>query len=53
MVTYQQVSDFLERSLHEYGPDASALATAVAELVPPQHREVAYEFVYDKLRTAL
>ena len=29
------------------------LADAVAELVPPQHRAVAYDYVYDKLRTAM
>lgn len=53
MVTYRQVRDAIEHALHEHGPYAHALAEAVAELVPPQYREVAYEYVYDKLRKAM
>ena len=53
MVTYHQVRDALERAVHEYGPDASALEGAVAELVLLEYREVAYADVYDKLRAAM
>ena len=53
MVTYHQVRDVFEGALEQHGPNASALAGAVAELVPPQHRAVAYNDVYDKLRTAV
>jgi len=53
MVTYHQVRDVLEDALHEHGPDASALAGAVAELVPSEYRSVAYKYLYDKLRTAM
>jgi hypothetical protein len=53
MVTYWQNRDVLEAALQQHDPDALALAGAICELVPPQHREVAYEGVYDKLRTAV
>lgn len=53
MVTYQHVRDVLECALLQYGPNASRLASAVAELVPSQHREVAYEDVYNKIRTSV
>lgn len=53
MLTYQQVRDVLERALRQHGPNASALANAVAELVASEYRGVVYEDVYDKLRTAM
>jgi len=53
MVTYHQVRDVLEDALHEHDPDAIVPAGAVTDLFPPQHREVAYEDVYDELRTAM
>ena len=52
-VTYHQVRDVLEAALEQHGPNASALAGAVAELVPPEYRTVAYEDVLDKLRTSV
>jgi hypothetical protein len=45
MITYLQVRDVLEAALEQHGPNASALAGAVAELAPSQYREVAYEDV--------
>ena len=52
-VTHHQVRDVPEDALHEHGPDARALAGVVAELVPSEYREVAYEDVYGMLRTAM
>jgi hypothetical protein len=53
MVTYHLVRDVLERTLDQHGPDASALAGVVAELVPLDQRSTAYEDVCGKLRTAM
>jgi len=44
MITYLQVRDVLEAALEQHGPNASALAGAVCELVPPEYREVTYSY---------
>jgi len=53
MVTYRQVRDVLEAALEQHGPNASHLTGAIADLVPSEYREVAYEAVHDKLRTGV
>jgi hypothetical protein len=53
MPTYHEIRDVVERALEQHGPNASALAGAIAELVRPEYRTVAYEDVCDKLRTAM
>ena len=47
MLTYHEIREVVERALEQRGPNESALAGAVATLVPPDCRGEAYTDVVD------